>query len=89
MDFSIQNWFEMKQWAPCLETEPGQACRTAGDRQQMTPESCTGAQGAERKLLMASDEHGRDNNEVNALSFTQKHLQECIIPASQWAIIRS
>lgn len=38
---------------------------------------------------MASDEHGRDSNEVNALSFTQKHLQECIIPASQWAIIRS
>lgn len=38
---------------------------------------------------MASDEHGRDNNEVNALPFTQKHLQECVIPASQWAIIRS
>ena len=55
----------------------------------MTPNSYTATQGVERKLLMASDEHGRDNNEVNALSFTQKHLRERIIPASQWAIIRS
>lgn len=38
---------------------------------------------------MASDEQGCDNNEVNALSFTQKHLRECIISASQWAIIWS
>lgn len=49
-----------------------QACVCEG--QQMTPNSYTGAQGAVRKLLMASDEHGCDNNEVNALSFTQKHL---------------
>lgn len=42
----------------------------------MTPNSNTAAQGAERKLLMASDEHRRDNNEVNALSFTHKHLRE-------------
>lgn len=53
--------------------------------QQMTRRSYT----AERKLLMASDEHRHDNNEVNALSVTQKNLSKHIIPASQWIIIRS
>ena len=55
-----------------------QACVWGGwvERQQMTPNSYTAAQGAERKILMASDEHGHDNNEVNALSFTQKHLSK-------------
>lgn len=69
-----------------------QACVLAGrrvEREQMTPSGFAAVPGAERKLLMASDEHGRDNNEVNALSFTQKHLSQRIIPASQWAIIRS
>lgn len=51
------------------------------EREQMTPSGFAAAPGAERKLLMASDEHGRDNNEVNALSFTQKHLSQRIIPA--------